>query len=75
MRYVNSDIHARVWTHLTNPETGATLELAPGESVDLDEEVADPYLQLVAAPKKGGRVELAPPEQTQPNVKDEEKSE
>ena len=32
----NPGPHHRVYPHLTNPETGRTLELAPGQKVELD---------------------------------------
>lgn len=35
MRYRNSSIHARVWPHLTNAETGRTLHLEPGEDAEV----------------------------------------
>ena len=33
--FKNSDVHARVWTHVQRPD-GRTLELEPGEEVELD---------------------------------------
>ena len=49
--YVNTDVHARVWTTVTNPATGTTLRLAPGESADLDAAAVagDPFLKPVVA--------------------------
>ena len=49
--YVNTDVHARVWTTLTNPATGATLRLALGETADLDPAAVagDPFLKPVVA--------------------------
>lgn len=49
MRFVNTAVHARVWTHLVNAETGATLELAPGAEaeVDVQDGFTDPYLRPV----------------------------
>jgi len=32
----NRDVHTRIWGNLTNKDTGTTLELAPGESADVD---------------------------------------
>jgi hypothetical protein len=46
--FVNIDTHTRIWASISVPETGATLELAPGEQVDLDlpKSFDDPYLKL-----------------------------
>ena len=43
--FTNTDVHGRVWPHIQRPD-GSTLELAPGESaeVDLPEEFSDPHL-------------------------------
>lgn len=35
MRYENTDVLAHVWQTLVNADTGATLELAPGESAEV----------------------------------------
>jgi hypothetical protein len=65
-RYRNGDVNTRVWTHLTNPKTGSTLELAPDEEVTLKDPVDDVHLVLV---KAKGRVELAPePEKDKEDV-------
>lgn len=42
----NVDVHTRVWTHLQRPD-GRTLELQPGEEVELDlsGDFDDPYLR------------------------------
>ena len=52
--YRNGDVHTRVWPTLTNPETGRTLELAPGATVDADygADFTDQYLHEVAPPRK-----------------------
>jgi len=44
--YRNTDAHRRVWLSLTDPQTGRTLELAPGEERDLDlpRGFSDPWL-------------------------------
>ena len=46
--YTNTSSDHRVWPGIRTPD-GLTLELAPGESVDLDVEVTDPYLQPTKA--------------------------
>ncbi len=56
MKYVNTDSLERVWPNLSNPATGTTLELKPGEVVDLDpknlpEDFEDAFLKPVASPK------------------------
>lgn len=45
-RYRNTDDHRRVWGKLQRPD-GRTLELDPGEVVDLNETTDAPYLELV----------------------------
>lgn len=51
MKYVNTDSQRRAWLTLTDPDTGCTLELDPGKTVDLDfepdVEFDDPYLRPV----------------------------
>lgn len=44
MKYVNTDWQSRVWLHLQTPD-GQTLELAPGETVELADRIEDPYLK------------------------------
>ena len=48
--YTNTSSSRRVWPRIQGPD-GHTLELDPGESVDLDppEGFADPYLQPTVA--------------------------
>ena len=41
--YVNSDVHTRTWTTLATSE-GITLSMAPGEEVELDGPISDPWL-------------------------------
>ena len=43
MLYVNRDSQRRVWPALQGAD-GRTLELGPGETVELDQEVVDPHL-------------------------------
>lgn len=52
MRYRNVSSSARVWPHLTNAETGRTLDLAPGADaeVDVPEGFSDGFLEPVPAP-------------------------
>jgi len=45
--YTNASSERRIWPTLTNPATGRTVELAPGQQVELDVPVNDPYLQIV----------------------------
>jgi hypothetical protein len=52
MKHVNTDSHTRVWLHLKNPKTFATLELKPGEAVNLPFTVDDPYLKPMQPPAK-----------------------
>lgn len=77
MRYRNADEHSRVFNHLTNPDTGATLELAPGEEVDLPDEIEDAHLVPVAntppalepeKPKKGRDVAPEPTDDNKEEV-------
>lgn len=51
--YVNRDSLARVWPELADPKKGCTLELQPGEEVDLDlpADFADPFLVLKSPAK------------------------
>lgn len=44
-RFTNTDVHTRRWNDVRR-EDGRTLELAPGESADLDlpTDFTDPYL-------------------------------
>lgn len=51
MKYANTDAETRRWLTLQHPD-GHTLELAPGETVELKEEIDDPYLKPVK-PAKG----------------------
>lgn len=82
-RVTNAHHLCRAWPHLVNAETGATLELAPGESADVDlpAEFADAHLttsreavRRVAKPKpsrapKGRAAEpITPP--AEPAVED-----
>ncbi len=55
MRYRNSDVYHRVFPHLRNPATGATLELGPGEEVELPVEIHDTVLERITVKK--GRTE------------------
>lgn len=52
-RYTNTSNATRIWLTLTNPETGTTLELAPGESAELDlpADFTDPFLTETAPAK------------------------
>ena len=54
MRVRNTDVSTRVWISLANSETGATLELGPGQEgeTDLPDGFTDPHLVPVRAPKK-----------------------
>jgi hypothetical protein len=42
MKFVNSSAYTRTWTSLT--KDGRTLELQPGETVELDQDISDPWL-------------------------------
>lgn len=46
MKHVNTDVHRRRWITLQGPD-GRTLELDPGQVVDLPEPIDDPYLKPV----------------------------
>lgn len=49
----NADYQTRVWPDLTDPDSGRTLELGPGDTVDLDlpEGFEDAHLVPVAPAK------------------------
>ena len=72
MLYRNTSALRRVWTHITAPS--GTLELDPGETVDLDGPVSDPHLTpaepaLVPpaeAPKKDKGRKPAPDQEPSP---------
>ena len=51
--FFNRDTHTRIWTKISVPATGRTLQLDPGESAELDlpEDYEDPYLKLKPLPK------------------------
>lgn len=49
--YKNISPHTRVWSNVTNPKTGGTLELAPNETIELDQEITDPYLEVCVSKK------------------------
>lgn len=57
MLYENTDHSARRWDWVTHPETGRTLELEAGETVDLPEGVEAPFLKPVAKPVKSATEE------------------
>lgn len=51
MRYRNTSPEHRTWPSLVNAETGTTLELAPGETAEIDGDVNDPRLKPEPKPK------------------------
>jgi hypothetical protein len=59
MKYVNTSSEARRWLHVQRPD-GRGLELEPGEIVDLDQEVSDPFLTPVESKRKRAKVEPDP---------------
>lgn len=59
MKYVNTSSETRRWTGIQRPD-GRGLELEPGETVDLDQEVSDPFLQPVSPPRKGKKPDSEP---------------
>lgn len=64
--FTNTDTSTRVWPSLEDPATHRTLQLAPGESVDLDIPVTPeiPYLTPVKSTKapKAAPVAVAAPD-------------
>jgi len=55
----NADYQTRVWPSLTDPRTGHTLELEPGEvvkGIELPDDFDDPNLVEVKAPKSKPQV-------------------
>lgn len=63
MTVTNTSTTKRHWNHLTNKETGTTLELDPGESGEVDDlpdDFEDPYLEVTAGTPAGP---LHPPSQ------------
>lgn len=69
-RVTNSDHLRRTWPHLVNADTGATLELGPGESanVDLPDEFADAHLSVGAPQEPPARARQARPKPPKPNT-------
>ena len=59
MKYQNTSSETRRWTGVQRRD-GRGLELGPGETVDLDCEVSDPWLQPVSPPRKGKRPDPEP---------------
>lgn len=53
MKYVNTSSETRRWTGIQRPD-GRGLELGPGETVELDCEVSDPFLAPVETKRKRG---------------------
>ena len=53
--YRNTDVHVRTWPSLRRPD-GRTLELGPGEKVDLDVDVTDVWLKRAGLePRRSAR--------------------
>jgi hypothetical protein len=59
MKYQNTSSETRRWTGIQRPD-GRGLELEPGEVVELDCEVSDPFLAPVSPPRKGKKPDPAP---------------
>jgi len=62
VRFKNHDDNRRVWTGI-QLEDGSTLELGPGESIELDlpKSFRDPHLRPVAAKKSAAKNEPETP--------------
>jgi len=60
----NTDVHTRVWTSLTDPETGTTLALEPGEEKELDlpEDFEDVNLVRKEKVRRAKKEDETPPE-------------
>jgi hypothetical protein len=61
-KFVNKSFETRMWLGLKDPATGTTLQLRPGESVDLelDADFHDRYLVPMANPKSKKTVKDEP---------------
>lgn len=59
----NADSQTRVWPHLRHPETQRSLELAPGEEVELDHDPKDPFLAPTRQPKPKAAPAAVSPEE------------
>lgn len=59
--YKNTDVHTRTWLNLINPVTKSTLELAPNDTVELDQKIEnDPYLKEVKSTSSKSKSEPKP---------------
>lgn len=71
MKYVNTSSEARRWLHVQRPD-GRGLELEPGETVDLDQEVSDPFLQPVEPKRKRAKADPDPAPDDSPTLEAEQ---
>ena len=59
MEYVNTNAQRRVWPALRGSD-GSTLDLGPGETVELSSDPQDPYLKAKRSPRKPVKDDEAP---------------
>ena len=66
MKYQNTSSETRRWTGVQRPD-GRGLELGPGETVELDCEVSDPFLAPVDTRRKRGKADQGEQPDEQPD--------